>query len=97
MKLGQRLSGENQLSKYRERLLELHPGAERFVMLLAPGERRSVFAKVPPLADRGRADDSGPFFVAWQEVYWTLLEGGRQALGKAHVKWLLEEVLADIG
>src|SRR4051812_31272411 len=92
VKLGSKLSGDNQLAKYRERLAAMHPKAERLVLLLAPNQQRGRFAHVRPLVDR-RGRDDGPFLVAWQEVYRLLGIAAKRKGGRPHARWLLREVL----
>ena len=93
VKLGHGLSGETQLEKYMGRLTVLYPEAERCLLLLAPGHRRQVFNEIPSLRTRRSPDQSGPFFVSWQEVYRTLAEIPRSDDDPGHIGWLLEEVL----
>src|SRR4051812_14901951 len=57
IKLGHKLSGDNQLRKYGRRLLDLYPEAERFVLLLGPSQRREVFADIPPVSRRAAPED----------------------------------------
>ncbi len=93
VKLGHRLSGDNQLEKYRTRLGSLDVGAtERLVLLLAPAQRRAVFEEYPDLARR-RDQHIGPFFTSWQDLYGLLAAAPRRS-EPAHVRWLLTEVLA---
>lgn len=93
VKLGHRLSRANQLDKYLRQLERFDAGsADRFVVLLAPGDRRAALGSVDLLSESSGAASPGPFFVAWQDLYAILAEGG---LGRhnGHVRWMLREVL----
>ena len=97
VKLGHRLSGENQLDKYLTRLKQLDAGAdERLVLLLAPAQRREIFRDVPSLSQRVDGGDPGAYFFSWQELYDILARGVPRRGRRVHHDWLLREVLGHM-
>lgn len=93
VKLEHRLSGSDQLRKYRDRLDKWKAGTpERLVLLLAPAQRAEKFPGIAPLSDRAAAGDRGPYFVSWQSLYATLSRRPERRL-RPQVEWLRREVL----